>query len=179
MDWSEYLGRQGRYGDTMVAHINPREAAILQALGGKGSVNPRTGLREYWDSDAGDSMGGPADASSMGEGNSDPSSGMSSGYGSMSSVEQEQADKGHEEPKDQQDDDFEGQVHTPGPGGWGLDCRLAHGGDSLVIKRVRPAARTGHARSARQLAPRRPSARHGRRPGPEWSWLGPAPRRSA
>ena len=93
MDWSEYLGRQGRYGDTMVAHINPREAAILQALGGKGSVNPRTGLREYWDSDAGDSMGGPADASSMGEGNSDPSSGMSSGYGSMSSVEQEQADK--------------------------------------------------------------------------------------
>jgi hypothetical protein len=59
---------------------------------------------------------------------------------------QEQAEEGHEEPKDQQDDDFEGQVHTPGPGGWGLDCRLAHGGDSLVIKRVRPAARTGHAR---------------------------------
>ncbi|MCK9601031.1 MAG: hypothetical protein M0R06_18460, partial [Sphaerochaeta sp.] len=82
----------GRYGDTMVAHINPREAAILQALGGKGSVNPRTGLREYWDSDAGDSMGGPADASAMGDTN-DPSAGMSSGYGSLSSVEQEQADK--------------------------------------------------------------------------------------
>ena len=92
MDWSEYLGRQGRYGDTMVAHINPREAAILQALGGKGSINPRTGLREYWDSDAGDSMGGPADASAMGDTN-DPSAGMSSGYGSLSSVEQEQADK--------------------------------------------------------------------------------------
>jgi len=54
MDWSEYLGRQGRYGDTLVAHINPREAAILQALGGKGSVNPRTGLREYYEGEEGE-----------------------------------------------------------------------------------------------------------------------------
>jgi hypothetical protein len=37
----------GRSGDTMLAHITPREAGILQALGGVGTINPRTGLREY------------------------------------------------------------------------------------------------------------------------------------
>jgi hypothetical protein len=37
----------GRSGDTMLAHITPREAGILQALGGIGTINPRTGLREY------------------------------------------------------------------------------------------------------------------------------------
>ena len=71
MDWSEYLGRQGRYGDTMVAHINPREAAILQALGGKGSVNPRTGLREYWDDGGNDPGGVGGDTGSTGYGGGD------------------------------------------------------------------------------------------------------------
>ncbi len=37
----------GRRGDTELAHINPMEAKILQAYGGSGSVNPRTGLKEY------------------------------------------------------------------------------------------------------------------------------------
>lgn len=39
--------RQGRYGDSELAHVNPREAAILRAMGGSGTVNPRTGMREY------------------------------------------------------------------------------------------------------------------------------------
>lgn len=41
----------GRRGDTELAHINPIEAKILQAYGGSGTVNPRTGLKEYgfWD----------------------------------------------------------------------------------------------------------------------------------
>jgi hypothetical protein len=38
---------QGRSGDTMLAHINPREAKILEAHGGMGTINPTTGLREY------------------------------------------------------------------------------------------------------------------------------------
>jgi len=38
----------GRNGDTMLAHINPREAGILQALGGSGTINPRTGLPEFF-----------------------------------------------------------------------------------------------------------------------------------
>jgi len=37
----------GRFGDTELAHINPREAAVLRAMGGSGSINPATGLREY------------------------------------------------------------------------------------------------------------------------------------
>jgi hypothetical protein len=41
------IASYGRNGDTMLAHITPREAGILQALGGVGTINPRTGLREY------------------------------------------------------------------------------------------------------------------------------------
>ena len=32
----------------MVAHINPQEAAMLKAMGGSGTINPTTGLPEYW-----------------------------------------------------------------------------------------------------------------------------------
>jgi hypothetical protein len=41
------LQRQGRGGDTELAHINPREAEMLRLMGGSGTVNPNTGLREY------------------------------------------------------------------------------------------------------------------------------------
>jgi arginine repressor len=42
------LADKGRNGDTMLAHINPQEAAILKAMGGSGTINPETGLPEYW-----------------------------------------------------------------------------------------------------------------------------------
>jgi hypothetical protein len=38
---------QGRNGDTMLAHITKDEAAMLRKHGGAGTLNPRTGLREY------------------------------------------------------------------------------------------------------------------------------------
>jgi len=38
----------GRNGDTMLAHINPQEAALLRSRGGSGSINPRTGLPEFF-----------------------------------------------------------------------------------------------------------------------------------
>jgi hypothetical protein len=41
------LASQGRGGDSMLAHINPREAEMLKRMGGDGTVNPNTGLREY------------------------------------------------------------------------------------------------------------------------------------
>ncbi|MFZ5789781.1 MAG: hypothetical protein ACOY3L_03685 [Pseudomonadota bacterium] len=41
------LERQGRAGDTLLAHINPWEAALLKALGGAGTRNPATGLLEF------------------------------------------------------------------------------------------------------------------------------------
>ncbi|WJZ48115.1 tail tape measure protein [Phage DSL-LC04] len=37
----------GRGQDTMLAHITPQEARVLQMMGGMGTVNPATGLREY------------------------------------------------------------------------------------------------------------------------------------
>jgi hypothetical protein len=38
----------GRNGDTMLAHITPEEAGILQLLGGSGTINPETGLPEFF-----------------------------------------------------------------------------------------------------------------------------------
>lgn len=45
---AERLKGEGRHGDTMLAHINPLEAMILKSLGGSGTINPRTGLPEFF-----------------------------------------------------------------------------------------------------------------------------------
>jgi hypothetical protein len=42
------LASKGRFGDTMLAHINPQEAGLLSSMGGAGTINPRTGLREFY-----------------------------------------------------------------------------------------------------------------------------------
>ena len=42
------MAKAGRNGDTMLAHINPQEAALLKALGGSGTINPYTGMPEYF-----------------------------------------------------------------------------------------------------------------------------------
>ena len=42
------LRKAGRSGDTMLAHINPREAQMLRQAGGSGTINPSTGLPEYF-----------------------------------------------------------------------------------------------------------------------------------
>jgi hypothetical protein len=43
----------GRGRDTVLAHITPAEAKLLKARGGRGSVNPKTGLPEFQDDDFG------------------------------------------------------------------------------------------------------------------------------
>jgi len=45
---AQELPQYGRYGDSIVAHINPQEAGILKALGGSGTINPHTGLPEFF-----------------------------------------------------------------------------------------------------------------------------------
>jgi hypothetical protein len=45
---AQELQNYGREGDTMLAHINPQEAAMLKAMGGSGTINPDTGLPEYF-----------------------------------------------------------------------------------------------------------------------------------
>lgn len=42
------LAKYGRNGDTMMAHINPQEAQMLKMMGGAGTINPQTGLPEYF-----------------------------------------------------------------------------------------------------------------------------------
>ena len=37
----------GRSGDSVLAHINPMEADMLRRMGGRGSINPSTGLPEF------------------------------------------------------------------------------------------------------------------------------------
>jgi hypothetical protein len=45
------LQDKGRGGDTILAHINPQEAALLREQGGSGEINPETGLMEFADED--------------------------------------------------------------------------------------------------------------------------------
>lgn len=45
---AQELASAGRYGDTMLAHITPAEAQLLRSYGGSGSINPVTGLPEFF-----------------------------------------------------------------------------------------------------------------------------------
>ena len=45
---TDFLASQGRNGDTILAHINPEEAQMLQQMGGSGTINPNTGLPEFF-----------------------------------------------------------------------------------------------------------------------------------
>jgi hypothetical protein len=47
-DVAAYMASQGRNGDTMLAHITPGEAQMLRAQGGSGTINPVTGLPEFF-----------------------------------------------------------------------------------------------------------------------------------
>lgn len=42
------VASKGRYGDTMLAHITPEEARLLKSRGGSGTINPETGLPEFF-----------------------------------------------------------------------------------------------------------------------------------
>ena len=45
---AKMLAAQGRNGDTMLAHITPTEARLLRRYGGSGTINPITGLPEFF-----------------------------------------------------------------------------------------------------------------------------------
>ncbi|CAB4190494.1 N-acetylmuramoyl-L-alanine amidase domain, partial [uncultured Caudovirales phage] len=61
------LSSMGKGQDTIIAQINPREAAMLKRAGGSGAINPRTGLLSFDDGGGGDDGGGDG-----GEGGGDP-----------------------------------------------------------------------------------------------------------
>lgn len=62
------LAAHGRNGDTMLAHINPREAKKLKKDGGAGTINPHTGLPEFYDMGPGGSNEGGGAAGGFGGG---------------------------------------------------------------------------------------------------------------
>lgn len=45
---AEKMAKHGRFGDTLMAHITPEEAILLKAMGGAGTVNPKTGALEFY-----------------------------------------------------------------------------------------------------------------------------------
>jgi hypothetical protein len=47
-DVASFLAAQGRNGDKMLAHITPEEAQLLKDRGGSGTINPTTGLPEFF-----------------------------------------------------------------------------------------------------------------------------------
>jgi hypothetical protein len=51
---AEMLRSKGRKGDAILAHISPKEAALLKRKGGAGTTNPETGLPEFYGEDGGD-----------------------------------------------------------------------------------------------------------------------------
>lgn len=48
---AQTLAKKGRGGDSMLVHITPREAGMLKEAGGSGTINPDTGLMEFYKGD--------------------------------------------------------------------------------------------------------------------------------
>jgi hypothetical protein len=60
---AQILRSKGRKGDTILAHISPKEAARLKREGGSGTINPDTGLPEFFGEE--DYFGGFGDTSAF------------------------------------------------------------------------------------------------------------------
>jgi hypothetical protein len=63
---AQLLRSKGRGKDSILAHINPREAALLKRAGGSGSINPETGLPEFQEDYSYDSSGDYSSLSTTG-----------------------------------------------------------------------------------------------------------------
>ena len=55
-DMVKRLAAAGRGKDSILAHINPKEAALLKSRGGKGRPNPETGIIEFDEEGTGDAI---------------------------------------------------------------------------------------------------------------------------
>lgn len=75
------LAARGNHGDTVLAHINPQEAALLKARGGVGTQNPRTGLLQFWEDGGGAGNSAGADSGHQGNGNGGGNNGGNSNGG--------------------------------------------------------------------------------------------------
>lgn len=71
----EVIRKQGNRGDTELAHVNRREKALLKALGGSGTINRKTGLRQF--------NGYEGGGTSMSDTSSSDYGGYDGGFGSV------------------------------------------------------------------------------------------------
>ena len=62
-DIKDALAQFGRHGDSELVHVSPEEKALLKYLGGSGTRNPHTGLKEFYTDAFGGGMPGGAAAS--------------------------------------------------------------------------------------------------------------------
>jgi len=53
---AKMLEKKGRANDTILAHITQKEAEMLKGMGGAGTVNPETGLLEFYDGEGYDTF---------------------------------------------------------------------------------------------------------------------------
>jgi hypothetical protein len=125
-DLARILGMQGRYGDTLVAHISPSEAAALRQMGGAGTRNPRTGLLEFWANGGG--PGGAGFGGSGVHGGADTGGGARSGgrgaVGNHSGAASSGAtggDIGGSSSGSGKDDGSGGSYQDSDSGGWGTN----------------------------------------------------------
>ena len=74
---SRTLASQGRYGDTDVIHASPATRNLLKALGGAGTINPSTGMPEFYTGNPGatNPWGGEGEAAHTNAGSSASSTG--------------------------------------------------------------------------------------------------------
>jgi peptidoglycan hydrolase-like protein with peptidoglycan-binding domain len=68
---SQSLQSMGRKGDTVLAHLSPAEAQVLHAIIDGGSINPKTGLLEFWTTGDRDGTVGGSSASNAASGDLD------------------------------------------------------------------------------------------------------------
>ena len=62
-EMAKRLAAAGRGKDSILAHINPKEAKLLKKHGGKGSTNPNTGIMEFDNTDYSDYGPDPTETS--------------------------------------------------------------------------------------------------------------------
>jgi hypothetical protein len=62
-EMAKRLASAGRGKDSILAHINPKEMALLKKHGGSGAVNPNTGVMEFDDTDYSDYGPAPTETS--------------------------------------------------------------------------------------------------------------------
>ena len=79
---AQNLQAMGRNGDSILAHIMPEEAAMLKRMGGAGTINPKTGLPEFYFGDISSYGGSSPGGSTSGGGRDSSSSNQSPSYGS-------------------------------------------------------------------------------------------------